>query len=218
MIRVVLADDHEVVRHGLATILSVEPDIEVVASVSDGTQAARAAREHDADVVLMDIEMPGTNGLEGIAQVAQANPRSKVVMLTTFDLDEHVAAALEAGAVGYLLKTSGREALVGAVRQATADSVQLDSRITRRLVGRFLQHHPTTIPGPLRELTGRELEVFDLVAHGLSNAEIADELTLSAPTVKSHVARILAKTGLRDRVQVVTFAYESGYLRITPES
>ena len=213
MIRVVLADDHEVVRSGLAAILSVEPDIEVVAEVADGREAARASRELDADVVLMDVEMPGTGGLEGVTLTASANPRTKVVMLTTFDLDEHVGAALGAGAAGYLLKTAGRAELVAAVRQAHGGALSLDSAITRRLVGRFMRTAPPAgTPSPLNELTERELEVFGLMSRGLTNAEIAVALTVSELTVKSHVARILAKTGLRDRVQAVVLAYESGFL------
>lgn len=217
MIRVVLADDHDVVRHGLETILSIEPDIDVVASVIDGAQAAAAARRHDAHVVLMDIEMPGTDGLAGITLVTRANPRTKVIMLTTFDLDEHVAAALESGAVGYLLKSSGRESLVSAIRRASRKSVQLDDRVTRRLVDRFLRDQSAQPPALLDSLTARERDVFDLVARGRSNAEIAETLRVGVVTVKSHVSSILTKTGLRDRIHIVTFAHESGYLRISRE-
>jgi DNA-binding NarL/FixJ family response regulator len=213
VIRVVLVDDHEIVRSGLAAILSVEPDIEVVGQAGDGREGARRARESDADVVLMDVEMPGTGGIEGVSLVAQANPRTRVLMLTTFDLDEHVAAALDAGAVGYLLKTAGRHELAAAVRSAHAGRVELDGVITRRLVARFLRRGAAQgTPEPLRDLSVRELEVFGLIARGLSNAEIAAALTDSETTVKSHVARILAKTGLRDRVQAVVLAYESGFL------
>ena len=212
MINVVLADDQALIRGGLRAILDAEADIAVVAEAADGRQAARAAREHAADVVLMDIEMPGVGGIEGIALTAAARPDTRVLVLTTFDLDEYVFAALKAGASGFLLKTAPPAELAQAIRVCHAGRLLFAPEVTRRLVDSYVRRRPTSggVPEPLRTLTPRELEVFLGLAKGWSNAEIGASLYLGEATVKTHVTRILAKLGLRDRIQAVVLAYECG--------
>lgn len=211
--RVLLADDQALVRGGFRMILSAA-GIPVVAEAADGRQAVAAALKHHPDVVLMDIRMPELDGLEATRQILAAPGRAdcRIIMLTTFDLDGYVYAALEAGASGFLLKDITPEQLVAAVRLIRAGDALLAPSITRRLVRRFA---PPPGPAPDRPvdvsaLTPREHEVLRMVARGLSNAEIARELTLSEATVKTHVARILAKLQLRDRVQAVILAYQLG--------
>lgn len=212
MIRVVIADDQAVVRGGLRMILESEQGIEVAGEAADGRQALDLIRELDPDVVLMDIRMPGVDGIEATRRLVTAGGRAPVLVLTTYDLDENVYDALKAGAAGFLVKTESPERLVQAVRVVAAGEALVGSDITRRLVDRFVTGLRPNTPAPpeLEELTARELEVLKLVARGLSNAEIAETLVVSDGTVKTHVARILSKLGLRDRVQVVVFAYECG--------
>ncbi len=212
MISVLLADDQALIRGGLRAILEAEPDIEVVAEAANGLEAARAAREHSADVVLMDIEMPEVGGVDGIRLTAAARPETKVVVLTTFDLDEYVFAALQAGASGFLLKTTPPAELGQAIRVCHGGQMLFAPEVTRRLVDSFVSRRPSAVgvPEPLQRLTPRELDVFLALAKGLSNAEIGARLYLGEATVKTHVTRILAKLGLRDRIQAVMLAYECG--------
>jgi DNA-binding NarL/FixJ family response regulator len=212
MIRVVIADDQDLVRAGIAAILSAHDDLEVVGEASDGAAAARTARDAQADVVLMDVQMPGTDGITGAREVATARPEAKVLMLTMFDLDEHVFGALQAGASGFLLKTTAPDDLVAAVRAVHSGELLFAPSVTRRLVEAYVRRPPTSgaLPAVLAPLTERELDVFRAIARGWSNAEIGARLYLGEATVKTHVTRILAKLGLRDRVQAVVLAYECG--------
>ena len=211
MIRVVIADDQAVVRGGLRMILESEQDIEVVGEAADGRKALDRTRDLDPDVLLMDIRMPNLSGIEATRRLTTAGGRARVLVLTTYDLDENVYDALKAGAAGFLVKTESPARLVHAVRVVAAGEALLAPEITRRLVDRFVTGLRPNTPAPpeLEELTARELEVLKLVVGGLSNAEIAETLFVSDGTVKTHVARILSKLELRDRVQVVVFAYES---------
>ncbi|MFJ8042444.1 response regulator [Kitasatospora sp. NPDC096147] len=210
-LRVVLADDQALVRTGFRMILAAD-GIEVVAEAADGAEAVSAVRRTRPDVVLMDIRMPGTDGIEATRRIAEQPSGPKVVILTTYDLDHYVYAALTAGASGFLLKDVTPEHLVAAVRLVRSGDALLAPAITRRLVERFARpERPAPVPPrSLDGLTPRELEVLRLLATGLSNAELADLLVLSPTTVKTHVGRILTKLGLRDRVQAVVLAYESG--------
>jgi DNA-binding NarL/FixJ family response regulator len=214
MIRVLLADDQELVREGFATILDLQPDIEVVASVPDGAAALASARAMRPDVVLMDVRMPVMDGIEATRRMlrAAAADAPKVLVLTTFDLDDYVFAALQAGASGFLLKDVPRAGLIAAVRAVVAGDTLLAPAVTRRLVEQCARRVPGAgaSGSPWQALSPRELDVARLIARGLSNTEIAAELTLSETTVKTHVAHVLTKTGLRDRVQVVVRAYETG--------
>jgi DNA-binding NarL/FixJ family response regulator len=212
MIRVVIADDQAVVRGGLRMILESEADIEVTGEAADGRHALDLVRELDPDVVLMDIRMPTLDGIEATRRLVTSGGRARVLVLTTYDLDENVYDALKAGAAGFLVKTESPARLVQAVRVVAAGEALLAPDITRRLVDRFVTGMRPNTPAPpeLDVLSPRELEVLRLVARGLSNAEIAETLFVSDGTVKTHVARILSKLGLRDRVQVVVFAYERG--------
>lgn len=228
-LRVIIADDQSLVRAGFRMILAAQPDIEVVGEASDGEEAIAAWRRLRPDVMLMDIRMPQLDGLEAVRRImadreqpmsSSSQPVSnccRIVMLTTFDLDEYVYAALRAGASGFLLKDVTPEQLIAAVRQVSAGDALLAPSITRRLVERFAGPKAETSTfashRELSTLTQRELEVLGLVARGLSNAEIAAELILSEATVKTHVARILSKLELRDRVQAVVLAYEMGIVR-----
>lgn len=212
--RVMLVDDQELVRAGFRLILDLEPDLEVVGEAADGDECLRRVRDLEPDVVLMDIRMPRLDGIETTARLAAAGG-PKVLVLTTFDLDEYVYRAMRAGASGFLLKDVPREQLVAGVRVVARGEQLLAPAITRRLVERFvrLPDPGTGVPQAMRELSARELEVLRLMATGLSNAEIAEELVVGEATVKTHVARVLAKCGLRDRVQAVVLAYESGLVQ-----
>jgi DNA-binding NarL/FixJ family response regulator len=213
--RVVVADDQAVVRGGLRMILEAQDDLEVVGEAADGAEAVAQALSLDPDIVLMDIRMPVLDGIEATRRLARAGGRARVLVLTTYALDEYVYAALKAGAAGFFVKTESPERLVDAVRLIAAGEALLAPEITRRLIDRFLAAAPPNAPPPttLAELTSRELEVLRHIARGLSNAEIAKTLYISEGTVKTHVARILFKLDLRDRVQAVVFAYEHGLVR-----
>jgi DNA-binding NarL/FixJ family response regulator len=211
MIRVLLADDQELVRSGFRLILELADGIEVVGEAADGREAVRLAKELQPDVVLMDVRMPELDGIEATRQLRHAGVEARVLVLTTFDLDEYVYGAMRAGASGFLLKDAPREQLVTAVRTVGRGEALLAPAITKRLIERFVERPAPLEAAPaLAELSGRELEVLRLVARGLSNAEIADELIIGEATVKTHVARVLRKLDLRDRVQAVVLAYESG--------
>jgi DNA-binding NarL/FixJ family response regulator len=213
MIKVVLADDQELVRTGFRMILRAEPDLEVVGEAADGDEAAAAVARLRPDVVLMDIRMPRVDGLAATRRIlAQPATRTRVLILTTFDQDEYVLEALRAGASGFLLKTVPAAQLVAGVREVAAGEALLAPAITRRLIERFVSAvEPEPVPPPgYDELTAREREVLLLVARGMSNAEIAGELVVEPSTVKTHVAAVLAKLGVRDRVGAVVLAYESG--------
>ena len=212
-LRVLIADDQALVRGGFGMILDAQPDITVVAEAADGAEAVLAAAEHDPDVVLMDVRMPTMDGIEATRRITAAG-RARVLVLTTFDLDEYVYDALRAGASGFLLKDARREDLVAAVRVVAAGEALLAPSVTRRLiadvVNRATPAAPTVDDRRLAALTPREAESLKLVARGLSNAEIAAALFVTEHTVKTHVSSLLAKLGLRDRVQAVVLAYESG--------
>ena len=214
-IRVVLVDDEAMVRVGLRMVLTAEPDVEVVGEAADGAAAVDAVLAAEPDVVLMDVRMPRVDGLEGARRVLAARPQTKVVILTTFGEDEHVAAALRAGVSGFLLKVSPPEQLVAAVRTVAGGGGLLDPAVTLRVIESFaaVPVTPREQGRLLEDLTEREREVLRLVARGLSNAEIAARLYLGEATVKTHVSRVLAKLGVRDRVQAVALAYESGLVR-----
>jgi len=216
-LRVAIADDQELVRAGLRGIIEAESDLEVIGEVSDGESAVELALREEPDVFLMDVRMPGLDGIQATEQIVAAQGPTRVLVLTTFDLDENVYRAVKAGAAGFLLKDLPAEDLVAAIRHAARGSdALLAPAVTRRLVERFARRRPPTKASVhvADELTARELEVLRLVARGLSNSEIAHELHLSGTTVKTHVARVLMKLGLRDRVQAVVVAYESGL--VTP--
>ncbi|SEF26704.1 two component transcriptional regulator, LuxR family [Amycolatopsis pretoriensis] len=216
MIRVLLVDDQRLVRAGFRSILDGEDDIDVVAEAADGREALQAAHDHRPDVVLMDIRMPVLDGLAATKHLLEDPAvHSKVVILTTFDLDEDVYGALRAGASGFLVKDTEPEELIHAVRVVARGDALLAPSITRRLISEFAARVTRPAPAPaLDRLTDREREVLSLVAAGLSNDEIARELTLSPATAKTHVSRIMTKTGMRDRAQLVVLAYESG--AVTP--
>jgi len=224
-VRIVVADDHPVVRRGFADLLGTQPDFEVVGVAADGADAVRVCRRLAPDVVLMDVRMPGVDGIEATRQLTAGTPgdapaeggppdgttRPRVLMLTTFDLDEYVYDALRAGASGFLLKDVTAERLFDAVRVIAAGEALLAPAVTRRLIGEFARLGARTQPtGALTTLTPRETQVLRLVAEGLSNPEIAARLTVTEETVKTHVSRVLNKLGLRDRTQAVIAAYEGG--------
>jgi DNA-binding NarL/FixJ family response regulator len=216
MIGVLIADDQALMRGGLRMILESQPDIEVVAEAADGRAAIEAARRHHPDVVLMDIRMPGLNGIEATQQLlAGVGPAPRVLMLTTFDLDEYVYDALKAGASGFLLKNAPPAQLADGVRAVAAGESLLAPDITRRLIEEHVRGPRATndVPSSLQALTEREIEVLRHIARGATNTEIAATLVISEATVKSHVGRILGKLGLRDRVQAVVLAYECGLVR-----
>ncbi len=211
-IRVVLADDQGLVRGGFRSILSVQPDIEVVGEAADGDEAIEQVRLHDPDVVLMDLRMPVLDGIEATRRIV-ASSRARVIALTTFETDEYVYGALRAGAAGFLLKDGPAESLAAAVRTVHGGHALLSPSITRRLMDAYAAApSPGSAPG-LETLTSREREVLGAIARGMSNGETARALFLGEATVKSHVTSILYKLGLRDRVQLVVFAYESGLVR-----
>jgi DNA-binding NarL/FixJ family response regulator len=211
-VRVLLVDDQSLIRAGFRMILEAEEGIEVVGEAADGLQAVDSVKRLKPDVVLMDIRMPELDGIEATRRISSAESPPKVLMLTTFDLDEYVYDALRAGASGFLLKDVPAEQLVDGLRVVASGEALLAPSVTRRLIQEFSRTPASQreLPPTLEELTPRELEVFKLMARGMSNAEIAAELVVSDTTVKTHVARVLMKLGVRDRVQAVVLAYESG--------
>ncbi|TDC79002.1 response regulator transcription factor [Actinomadura sp. 7K507] len=212
-VRVAVADDQEVARAGFGALLATQPDLDVVATAADGAAAVRACREHRPDVVLMDVRMPVMDGIEATRRITAEPDAPRILILTTFDLDEHVYDALVAGASGFLLKDVTAERLFDAVRVVAAGEALIAPAVTRRLIGEFARlrpRPPSRGTGVLDTLTPREIDVLRLVAGGLTNAEIAGRLVVGEETVKTHVSRILRKLGLRDRVQAVVAAYESG--------
>ena len=213
-IRILLADDQELVRTGFRLILNAETDFAVVGEAGDGAEAVERARLLSPDVVLMDVRMPGVDGIEATRRLSRlADTRPRVLMLTTFDLDEYVFQALRAGASGFMLKDAPADQLATAIRVVAAGDALLAPSVTRRLVAEFARRPLVTEEPALAELTVREVEVLRLVARGLSNAEISRELFIGDATVKTHVKRVLAKLDLRDRVQAVVLAYESGLVQ-----
>ncbi|HET7407063.1 MAG TPA: response regulator transcription factor [Mycobacteriales bacterium] len=214
-IRILIADDEAIVRDGLRTILDLEDDMTVVGEAADGAQAVTAARELSPDVALVDIQMPGLDGIEATRQMLRAPNPPRVLVLTTFDRNEYVYEAMKAGASGFLLKDARRHQLTDAVRTVIRGETLLAPTITRRLIEEFCARPSpaTTTPPALAELTPREVEVLTLIARGHANAAIAAELVVAESTVKTHVARILAKLHLNDRAQAVIAAYESGLVR-----
>ncbi len=218
-VSVLLADDQPLLRRGFRMILEAEDDLTVVGEAGDGEEAVQLAQRHAPDVALMDIRMPGTDGIEATQRITAAGPLPKVLVLTTFDLDEYAFGALRAGASGFLLKDVRPGELVAAIRTVAAGDAVVSPRVTRRLLEEYAQVLP--VPASQREprfprlatLTDREREVLIAVARGLSNTEIAATLFVSEATVKSHVGRILAKLALRDRVQIVVLAYEAGLIQ-----
>ena len=217
MIRVLLVDDQALVRAGFRMILQAEPEIDVVGEAADGEAAVRAAERLIPDVVLMDVRMPVLDGIEATRRIVVNESSPRVLILTTFDIDEYVYDALRAGASGFLLKDAPEDQLVASIHVIATGGSLFAPSVTRRLIEEILESRQSLAPPPsLTELTPRELEVLRLVAHGLSNAEIAKTLVVSEHTVKTHVAHVLAKLDLRDRTQAVISAYESGLVRPGP--
>ena len=209
-IRVLVADDQSMVRAGFRMLLSREDDIEVVAEASNGLEAVEKAARFNPSVVLMDIRMPELDGLEASRRILAADDSARILILTTFDLDEYVYEALRAGASGFVLKDDPPEQLLDAIRIVAGGDALLSPAITKRVIKRFTRIPQATPPKQLEELTERELEVFRLIARGLANAEIGEQLYISDTTVKTHITHILQKLDLRDRVQAVVLAYETG--------
>jgi DNA-binding NarL/FixJ family response regulator len=209
-IRVLVADDQSMVRAGFRMLLSDEEDIDVVAEAQNGLEAVEKAARFNPTVVLMDIRMPELDGLEATRRILAADPAARVLILTTFDLDEYIYEALSAGASGFVLKDDPPEQLIAAIRTVAAGEALLSPAVTKRVISQFTRAPRPAPPRGLDELTERELEVFRLIASGLSNAEIGQELFISDTTVKTHVTRVLQKLGLRDRVQAVVLAYRAG--------
>ena len=216
-VRVVIADDQALVRAGFKMILEAEPEIDVVGEAEDGVEAVELIKQLKPDVALMDIRMPRLNGLEATREIVNGggDTPTRVLMLTTFDLNEYVYEALRAGASGFLLKDVPAEQLVAGIQVVARGEALLAPSITRRLIEEFARNQPVerTPPKEVEELTTREMEVFKLLSRGMSNAEVAAELIVSETTVKTHVARILMKLHLRDRVQAVVYAYETGMIQ-----
>ena len=207
-IRILIVDDQPLMRAGFKSVLEATGQMQVVGEASSGEEALEQARRHDPDVVLMDVRMPGMDGIEATRRM----PRQKVLILTTFGLDDYIIEALRAGASGFLLKDAPVEELVGAVRAVAAGDAQLSPAVTKRLLDQVARRLPAAVErhgGALAQLTDREREVLRLLAVGMSNAEIAQALVVSDPTVKTHVSSVLQKLGLRDRVQAVIYAYEN---------
>ncbi|MFE9689439.1 response regulator [Micromonospora sp. NPDC005806] len=217
-VRVVIADDQGLIRAGLTMIIDARPDLTVVGEAADGVEAVAVVNRTRPDVVLMDVRMPRQDGIAATRELVAAGNPARVVMLTTFDLDEHVYAALRAGASAFLLKDTRPADLADAVRVVARGEALLAPTVTRRLLDRFADQlpSPATTSGRLAALTAREVEVLTLTARALSNAEIAERLFLSTATVKTHVSAILTKLGLRDRIQAVVFAYDVGLVRPEP--
>jgi DNA-binding NarL/FixJ family response regulator len=212
MIKVLVVDDQQLVRAGFCVILDAEPDVTVVGEAADGLAAVQQNRELAPDVVLMDIRMPAMDGLEATRRILTSS-QARVLILTTFDADEYVYGALQAGASGFMLKDAPPEQMLAAVRAAAAGNALIDASVTKRFIAEFTKalRPAGTTPVELKTLTGRELDVLRLLIEGLSNSEIAERLVVEESTVKTHVSRILMKLGLRDRVQAVILAYESGF-------
>ena len=215
--RLVLADDDALIRAGLAVVLRTAPDLSVVAEAADGLEVVEVCRKHEPDVVLMDVRMPGIDGIEATRRLIAMRPDIKVLILTTFNHDEYVWAALRAGASGFLLKRASPERLIDGVRVVAAGEALLDPAVTRSLIQRHIGagpsgHHASEAQSTLDQLTQRERQVLALVGQGRSNQEIADLLVIAESTAKTHVKRILAKIGARDRAQAVVFAYQSGLI------
>lgn len=219
MIRVLIADDQDLVRTGFRLILTGEPDLDVVGEASDGSAAARLAAQLEPDIVLMDIRMPVLDGIAATRQILRTRAETRVVILTTFDLDEYVYDALAAGASGFLLKDVKAASLAEAIRTVHAGDALLAPSVTRRLVERFVSQQPavTVTPSTVAALTDREREVLVLIARGLSNSDIANALFLSSATVKTHIGRIFTKLEVRDRAQAVIAAYNAGLVIATPQ-
>ncbi|HWU57686.1 MAG TPA: response regulator transcription factor [Microbacteriaceae bacterium] len=217
MTSVLLVDDQRLVRTGFRLILDLEPDLTVVGEASDGAECLQLTAREDPDVVLMDIRMPVLDGIETTRRLVDSGSRAKILVLTTFDLDEYVYEAMLAGANGFLLKDAPREQLTAAIRAVAAGDALLAPSVTRRLIERFVDHRSpnATRPDLASLLTPREVEVLRLVTRGHTNAEIARALFVEESTVKTHVARLLAKLGVRDRIQAVIFAYETGFIQPT---
>jgi DNA-binding NarL/FixJ family response regulator len=209
-IRVLVADDQSMVRAGFRMLLAVEPDIEVVAEASNGLEAVHKAARFAPTVVLMDIRMPELDGLEATRRILAADPAARVLILTTFDLDEYIFEGLRAGASGFVLKDDPPEQLIAAIRTVAAGDALLSPAVTKRVIKRFARIARPEPPQGLDELTARELEILRLIASGLSNAEIGRELYIGDTTVKTHVTHIFQKLNLRDRVQAVVLAYQTG--------
>lgn len=214
MIGVVVAEDQAMVRGGFCSILSMQPDIEILGEASDGLEAIAISKATEPDVVLMDVRMPNLDGIEATRQLIRDLPNTRVLMLTTFDLSEYLYAAMKAGASGFMLKDSPPETLADAVRTIARGDALLAPELTRRLIDAFVRRPPPGggVPPLLHAATEREREVLALLAHGLSNSEIAARLFLSEATVKTHVTHLLTKLRLRDRVQAVVLAYETGLI------
>ena len=209
-IRVLLVDDQSMVRAGLRMLLAKEPDIEVVAEAENGLEAVAKAARVSPDVVLMDIRMPVLNGVEATRRIVAADHLARVLILTTFDLDEYIYEALRAGASGFVLKDDPPDQLIAAVRTVAAGEALLSPTVTRRVIAQFTRVHRQSPPKAVDTLTTREREVFRLIARGLSNAEIGHELFISDTTVKTHITRLLQKLDLRDRAQAIVLAYRTG--------
>jgi DNA-binding NarL/FixJ family response regulator len=213
VIRVLLADDQALVRSGFRMILDSRDDVEVVGEAQDGLEAVALAAERAPDVILMDVRMPKLDGVEATRRIVAAGSEARILILTTFDLDEYVYEAIRAGASGFLLKDVQPLELVDAIRVVAAGNALLGTTVTKRLLERFTDGAPQATPPALDGLTDRELEILALMASGLSNNEIADRLVVGETTVKSHVSSILRKLGVRDRVQAVIVAYDAGLVR-----
>jgi DNA-binding NarL/FixJ family response regulator len=214
-ITVLVVDDQELMRVGLEMVLGAHPDIEVVGEADNGATAVARAAELTPDVVLMDVRMPVVDGVTATGRILEADHGARVLVMTTFDLDEHALGALRAGASGFLLKDTPPEDLISAIRSVAAGDAVVSPKVTKRLLDRLIAEEPTPSRDPeiLQVLTAREREVLEQIAAGRSNAEIAGQLFLSEATVKTHVGRVLTKLGLRDRVQAVVLAYETGVVR-----
>jgi DNA-binding NarL/FixJ family response regulator len=209
-IRVLVADDQSMIRAGFRLLLAREPDIDVIAEARNGIEAVQQAARFNPTVVLMDIRMPELDGLQATRHILAADPSARILILTTFDLDEYVYEALQAGASGFVLKDDPPEQLIAALRTVAAGDALLSPAVTKRVIQRFTRMPRPVPPKAVGELTARELEIFRLIAEGLSNNEIAERLFIGDTTVKTHVTHILQKLGLRDRVQAVVLAYQTG--------
>jgi len=216
-VRVLVADDQSMVRAGFRMLLGRERDIEVLAEASNGLEAVEKAARFQPSLILMDIRMPELDGLEATRRILAADPQARVLILTTFDLDEYVYEALRVGASGFVLKDDPPEQLIAAIRTVSEGDALLSPTVTRRVINAFTRLPRRDPPGALAELSDRERDVFRLIARGLSNAEIGAELFISETTVKTHVTHILQKLDLRDRVQAVVLAYQTGFFEPEPE-